>query len=812
MNRTSGRPSVEPPAPVVALDLRLVPAALLSWLTAILGLLAGWRPVSVVAVLAAVLMVAGWRGRLGRYRVAAPVLAASGCVAAVGLVVTVQVAVLTSHPLRAAAERSAAATVRVVVAGDPTPVLTPASVGYGGRAAGADVVAIPTELVGAQLEGGDWSGGGRLVLLAPRAGWSDVLPGVELRASGLLTPATRSDLTVAVLRVRGPPAGMSAPSWWQRGAGALRDGLRQAATVLPERSAELLPGLAVGDTSTMSWSLREEFRATGLSHLVAVSGANLVIIGAAVVGLLALLGAGPRIRVVGALMALVGFVILVRPSPSVLRAAVMGGVGLLAVLLGRERSALPALAASVVGLLLVDPALGTDPGFALSVLATAALVLLAPAWTARLRRAGVPAGVAEALAVPTAAHVVTAPVVAGLAGQVSLMAVLANLAASVVVAPVTVLGVLAAALSPVSMAAARLCVGLAGPGVAWLVMVAHRGAAIPAAVLPWPSGLPGALALAGVLLLGWLLLRHRRLRSLVVAAVLGVLLVLLPTRFITPGWPARGWAVVACDVGQGDAIVLSTGSPGHAVLVDTGTETGAVDGCLSRLGVTALSLVVLTHMHADHIGGLAAALAGRATAAVAVGPVHQPDWAFSQVARIAAEHRVPVLGLSAGQWLSWPALRLRVLGPVSPSQYIDPGDGAEVNNTSVVIRASTSAGTVLLCGDAELLSQAALLESGVDLRADVLKMPHHGGRATSPAFLRAVHPRLVLVSVGAGNSYGHPNAGVLALLRDAGALVRRTDQSGDIAVVSTGGGPASVARGSPLPAPRQSRHRTGQPP
>jgi competence protein ComEC len=733
-------------------------------------------------------------------------------VAAVGLVVTAQVALLAGHPLRAAAERSAAATVRVVVSGDPTPVLTAASVGYGGRAAGTDVVAIPTELVSAQVEGRDWSGGGRLLLLAPRAGWGEVLPGVELGASGLLAPATRADLTVAVLRVRGPPTGMSAPSWWQRGAGALRDGLRRATAVLPEQSAELLPGLAVGDTSTMSWSLREDFRVTGLTHLVAVSGSNLVIIGAAVVGLLALLGAGPRARAVGALIALVGFVILVRPSPSVLRAAVMGGVGLLAVLLGRERSALPALAASVVGLLLVDPALGTDPGFALSVLATAALVLLAPVWTARLRRAGVPAGVAEALAVPTAAHVVTAPVVAGLAGQVSLVAVLANLAASAVVAPVTVLGVLAAVVSSVSEPAARLCVWLAGPGVAWLVMVAHRGATVPAAVLPWPSGLPGAFALFGVLLLGWMLLRRRRFRVLALAVLIGALLVLLPTRFITPGWPARGWAAVACDVGQGDAIVLETGRPGHAVLVDTGTETGAVDGCLSRLGITVLSLVVLTHMHADHIGGLAAALAGRVTTGVAVGPVHRPDWAFAQVAQIAAEHHVPVLGLFAGQSLSWPALRLRVLGPVAPSQDIDPDDGSQVNNTSLVIRAWTSAGTVLLCGDAELLSQAALLGSGVDLRADVLKMPHHGGRTTSPAFLSAVHPRLVLVSVGAGNPYGHPNAGELALLREAGALVRRTDESGDIAVVSGREGPASVARGSPLPAPRQSRHRAGKPP
>jgi competence protein ComEC len=191
--------------------------------------------------------------------------------------------------------------------------------------------------------------------------------------------------------------------------------------------------------------------------------------------------------------------------------------------------------------------------------------------------------------------------------------------------------------------------------------------------------------------------------------------------------------------------------------------------------------------------------------AVALGPVHQPAGAFEQVRRVAAGAGAPLVEVRTGQRLSWPGLVLDVLAPTNPPADIDAEDGTAVNDVSVVIRASTSFGRAILSGDVELLAQAQLLASGADLRADVLKVPHHGSRYSSPAFLAAVHPRLALVSVGAGNRYHHPNAGVLDLLRRAGALVRRTDESGDVAVLASPDGPVAVARGSPTPAPRNSR-------
>ncbi|NMH96716.1 ComEC/Rec2 family competence protein [Pseudonocardia acidicola] len=793
-------------------DLRLVPGALAAWTVVLAGLLAGPLAATLLTALAAGGLVVAVLPRHRRRSWASGVLAAAGCAAAAGVLVSTHVLQVRGHPLAGAAERGAAATLRVELADDPRPIR---GAGYGARPGGATQVLVPAVLRHAAVDDGSWATGGRVLLLAAPEGWTGLLPGQSVTVEGLLAPAQRRDLTVAVLRVRGPPGQVGPPSWWQAAAGSLRDGLREAAAVLPTASAGLLPGLAVGDTRNQTAEVEEDFRAAGLTHLTAVSGANLAIVGGAVLGLLRLFRADPRLAAALSGVALAGFVILARPSPSVLRAAVMGGVVLLALALGRRRSAVPALAAAVLMLLLIDPRLAVDPGFALSVLATAALVLVAPGWAAALRRRGVPPGLAEALVVPAAAGVATAPVIAGLSGQVSLVSILANLLVVPAVAPATVLGVLAAVVSPLGGPCAAACAWLAGPAVAWLVAVADHAAAVPGGVLDWPDGVPGALLLTGTVVLLAVLGRSPRLRALLLAALLGLMLVLVPTRLVPPGWPPPGWAVVACDVGQGDALVLATGRPGRVVLVDAGPDDGLVDACLDRLGVTGIALVVLSHLHADHAGGLAGALRGRAVGGVAVGPVREPRWSLEQVARQAAGAGAPLVALSAGQRLTWPALTLDVIGPVHPASWIDPEDGTAVNDGSLVVRAATPAGSVLLTGDVELAAQADLVASGAPLRADVLKMPHHGSRYSSATFLNAVAPRVALVSVGAGNTYRHPNPGLMDALTRAGVTVRRTDLAGDVAVTAPAGAgdhdPGAalelVSRGDPLPARRRRGRR-----
>jgi competence protein ComEC len=777
-------------------DLRLVPAALVGWAVVVSGLHLG--PIVAAALGIIGLLVAGAAALRGH---SAVIPATAGVAAALALMIGTQTWQVEHHPVRAAAQRGSTAAVVVHLSDDPRAVAAP---GYGGRQPQPQQVVIRAGLESAEIAGQRWRTGGRLLLLAPAGGWTGLLPGQRVRATGVLAVPDRSDLTVAVLRVRGGPEVLSAPTAVQRVAERLRSGLRLAARVLDPEPAGLLPALVVGDTSAMVPAVQADFRVAGLAHLVAVSGTNLAILCAAVLGLARLARLGPRPAFVMAGVALVGFVVLCRPSPSVLRAAVMGAVALLALVLGRRRSAVPALCAALLVLLFVDPALGGDAGFALSVLATGALVLLAPGWAEALRHRGVPPGIAEALAVPAAAHVVTAPVVAGLSGQVSLVAMVTNLLAAPAVAPATVLGVLAATLSALHPGAATVVVRVAGPAVSWLVAVGHRGAAVPGGVVRWPGGVLGALLLALVVLTVLVAMRTRGVRVLAAAGLAGALLVLVPTRFVLPGWPAAGWVMVGCDVGQGDAMVLATSYPGRAVLVDTGPDPGSVSACLDRLGVRQLALVVITHLHADHVGGLAGALRGRAVGAVALGPGRSPSWAFVQAVRDATAAHVPVVALTAGQRLSWPGLVLDVLAPLRDPPAVQDHraetDGTSVNNTSVVLRATTTAGRLLLTGDVELDAQADLLTSGTDLRADVLKVPHHGSRFNADQFLAAVRPRVAIVSVGAHNRYGHPSRHVIDALTARGTRVMRTDLNGDVAVV---GGPSLrvVARGSTADSP-----------
>ncbi|MFN2494840.1 MAG: ComEC/Rec2 family competence protein, partial [Pseudonocardiaceae bacterium] len=221
---------------------------------------------------------------------------------------------------------------------------------------------------------------------------------------------------------------------------------------------------------------------------------------------------------------------------------------------------------------------------------------------------------------------------------------------------------------------------------------------------------------------------------------------------------------------------------------------------LDRLAVRRLALVVLSHLHADHLGGLAGVLRGRSVNAVALGPGRSPPWAFADVVHTTTEAGVPLVALTAGQQLSWPGLVLEVLAPLRtppPSGDRDAEvDGTVVNNASVVLRASTPAGRVLLTGDVELQAQADLLAARTDLRADVLKVPHHGSRYSAEEFLAAVRPRVAMISVGAQNSYGHPSGQVLDALAASGARVLRTDLQGDVAVAAEGGDLQVVARGS----------------
>jgi competence protein ComEC len=778
-----------------------VAGAVTVWVAALLGLLCGWWTAMVcagVAGVAAIVVLVRSRGT-PRLRSAGAALLACAFLAAGP--VGIRLANVEHDPLRGHAARGESAVLRAVVSERPRPVR---SAGYANQAAGARSVVITADLERIDVSGQPVESTGQVLLIAPFDEWSQLLPGQLASATGTLAPPRGAEMTAAVVYVRGPPTDVGEAPWWQRAAASMRTGLRQVASGLSDtEAAGLLPGLAVGDTSALSPRVEQEFSDAGMTHLTAVSGSNLAVVGGVVLLLLRLLRFGPGIRATVAGLTLVGFVVLVGPEPSVLRAGVMGGVGLLALALGRAGSALPALAVAVCGLVVYDPGMAVDFGFALSVLATAGLVLLAPRWADAMTRRGVPAGYAEGLAIPLAAFVVTAPVIAGMAGRLSVISVLANILAAPVVAPATVLSVFATIVATFWPWAAGLLVQLAGPEAGWLITVARHAAQLPGAVVPWPDGWWGGLLAAVILGLLVVAMRKRKLRVTLAALLVVAVLVFVPVQVVSPAWPPDGWVAVACDVGQGDALVLATSEPGRAVVVDTGPEPGPVDECLDRLGVDRIPLLIISHLHADHIGGLESVFEGRAVGAIAVGPGRAPGWAWRQVSEEAEREGVPLLELTVGQRLGWPGLGLEILGPrYVTTRGADQQDGTTINNSSVVFRADTRAGRMLMTGDVELAAQADLLADGTDLRAEILKVPHHGSRFSLPGFIRAVSPRIAMVSVGAGNTYGHPSKTTVDTLTGAGALVTRTDTDGDNAVITDAQGLSVARRGQPRGPPR----------
>jgi competence protein ComEC len=758
-------------------DVRLTLGALAAWLSvlAILVLppVAG-AGVGVVALLLAALALS----RRRRWSAVAALLL--GCAGAAALATAVRVAGVEHSPLTRLAGQRVSATVELVLSDDPRPLA-------GGAGPPSVVVAARARRVTAA--GRTWTLSDRVLVLAPADGWSGLLPSQRVTVDGRLMLPTHRDLTVAALSVRSAPARVEPPSAMQTAAGRVRAGLRDAAAVLPDGPRGLLPGLVDGDVSGLDPQLAADFKTAGLSHLTAVSGTNVAIVTGAALLLLRGLTVGPRTSAVGAGVALAGFVVLARPSGSVLRAAVMGAIALLALASGRPRSALPALGAAVLVLVFVSPPLARDPGFALSVLASAGLILLAPGWAAWLRAHRVPPGVAEALAVPAAATVATAPVIAAISGSVSVVSIPANLLAEPAVAPATVLGVLAAAVSPVSGDAARWLAWLAGVPVRWLVEVGTRAAHVPLAAVSWPGGTIGAAVLVLGLALAVPLLRWRGGRRVVLAAAAGGVVVLVPAQAVSPGWPPPGWLFVACSVGQGDALVVGAGAA-TAMVVDAGPEPIAVDGCLRRLGVRSVPLLVLTHLHADHVGGLDGVLNGRSVAEIDVGPSQEPAAGWRGVQDSARRHRVRVRAVRLGERREFDGLTVDVLAPGRPFH----GTRSDPNNSSVVLRVAASGRTLLLTGDVEVEAQEALLRTGVDLRAEVLKVPHHGSAYQSPAFLRAVHASVGVISVGRDNDYGHPAPALLHVLDRLGIRVERTDLDGDVAVTLRDGTLSVVTR------------------
>nr|WP_246242265.1 ComEC/Rec2 family competence protein [Flexivirga aerilata] len=782
------------------LDLRLLVAAATGWVAVLIALrlpatlVLAWAG---LAATSAVLLL-----RLGRQRELRVATTAALSCAAAALVLCATAGQLLARqagPVRALAADRATVRVEAVVDTDPRPVAAAHTYGKS---------LVITKVSVREITGrGARSTPHTPVLVIGDDRWLPLHWHQRIAFAGRLQAAEPGDDVEAVIIPRGPPRVVGGAGPLLDGIERLRSDLRDATDGLPRDPRGLVPALVIGDTSRLPQELNDDMRATGMTHLNAVSGSNVTMVLLAAMWVAGWLRVRGRRRLVFAGVALLLFVLLCRPEPSVVRAAAMGAVGLVGLSTARRTAGAPALAAAVLALLVYDPWLAASYGFALSSLATAGLLFFARPWADRIARY-LPhrlAPLAEAIAIPMAAQAMCAPVIVLLQGSVSLIGIPANVLAAPLVAPATLAGIVTVLVAPISTQLAYAPAWLAALptwGIAW---IAHTCARVPLGVLPWPDGALGALLLAGltlVLLVGGVaLLRLIWLRPYLAAAA-----ALLGAAAWAPvpafGWPPAGWVYVACDVGQGDGGVLAT-SPGHAVVVDAGPDPGPIAQCLDRLGVTVVDALVLTHFHADHVGGIDGVFRGRTVREIYSTPVHSagPSSPGTHDARSGDEpsdeplvqaalrkHGMTARSLQTGMQLHYLGLDARVLGPTRLIRA-----GSVQNNASVVLDVRSRGLRLLLTGDIEKEAGAAVLRA---LRAeadpepvDVLKVPHHGSANQDPDLERAVHAPIAVISVGAGNDYGHPAPRTLDLLRDSNSTAFRTDRGGAIAIVARGGLP-----------------------
>jgi competence protein ComEC len=767
------------------LDLRMVPPAAVAWLAAALVIAApGWAlPVAVGLWSAAGLAVAA---ALLWHRPA--IVAVAVCAAAAALVSTTAAGAAPARQPPALLDVAAdgrfvtlTLSTTETVCGEPDasardgPFSATATTVTTGRPGGSPRLAIAAPVL--VFDG----------LPAERAGI-----GSTLTVSGTLVATAPEDDVGFLVFADGPARVAAPPPWFLDWANGLRASFAQAAARLDGDGAALLPGLAIGDTSAVEEPLDAAMKATSLSHLTAVSGANCAVVVALIMLAGAMLGLSRGARIGASVVVLVGFVVLVTPQSSVVRAGMMAVIVLLATAGGRPVRGVPVLSLAALVLLASDPWLSRDYGFALSVLATGGLLVLTGPLSRLLARV-LPLGVAVVIAVPLAAQFACQPVLLLLAPSIPTYGIVANALAEPAAPLATVLGLLACVTLPVLPGLGGVLTAVAWVPASWIAAVAGFFAGLPGGAIPWPEGPLGVGLLIVVTvcaLVAAVAPVSRRARVLCAAAAV-VLLVGLAgavagVRAVQHWARPADWQIAACDIGQGDAVILR--SAGQTALVDTGPDPDSLARCLDELGIGRIDLLVLSHFDLDHVGGTEAVL-GRVDRAL-VGPSGEAADDLL-VADLAAGGAV-VEQVARGSGGVFGELRYSVLWPNARLGSVDPG-----NDASVVLSfepvgecANGCLGSLFL-GDLGERAQALMLAAGPVPKVDVVKVSHHGSSDQLDRVYQRADATVGVIGVGANNTYGHPTEHLLDLLARVGTAATRTDTDG-LVLLAPGGAPGEV--------------------
>ena len=555
---------------------------------------------------------------------------------------------------------------------------------------------------------------------------------------------------------------------------------RLAASIAPGLTGErraVLDGLVLGDEEGLSESLRDDFRASGLYHLLAVSGSNVAFVAGGVLVTAWLLGVSRLLAEIGALAAIVAYVFAVGWQPSVVRAGVASALASLAWLAARPRDRWYFLLLGAAVLEGWNPYSVYEPGFQLSFAAVGAIFVLVPRLEKVLEGYPGPKWLAEIVAVSGACGLVTAPILLVQFGTVPVYSVLSNALAAPVVGISFSLALVTAALAQILPAAAIAGAWVNGWLAAYVAACARAVGGLPGAQLESRTAIVVAAAAAG-LAVAWLRLPRWRRSALVVLA--GALTLVAAAWQIRPQDarpPPTGLRMTVLDVGQGDGILLEVRE--GAVLVDEGPPEAEVDDQLRRLGVRRLALLVLTHPQRDHVGGAAEVLedlrVDRILDPRIPGESREEEAALAE----AEENGVPITTARAGVVFRLGGLRVTVLSPAR-----EPPPGQDPNLSAVVLLASYGKVDALLTADAESPVTLPLNPPP----AEILKVAHHGSSDDGlPRLLELLHPDVAVISCGRGNDYGHPTQSTLTALQTVPGLeLFRTDRDGEVVIESDG--------------------------
>ena len=594
----------------------------------------------------------------------------------------------------------------------------------------------------------------------------DFLPGQIVSASARVMQSNESRVA-AMLLVNKEFTVLTAPSRWASALGAIRTGLRTHSG--DGDAGALIPGMVLGDTSKQSAQFKDQMKRSGLTHLVAVSGANFAIVSSFVLWCMQFLIKRNNYRIIATAIALTCFIALVRPSPSVLRAAAMAAVLLSAQATKRKTDSLPALGFAIAAVVLGDPWQARDAGFALSVLATAGLLLFAPVIEDHLPTHKKLAG---ALAPPIAAIVFCSPILVALSGYLSPMSILANLLAAPFVAPITIVGFIGALVSPVASQITSILVYVIRFPAGAIAAIAHWSSGFP--VLTIHNGSIGFLIVAVLVGFLWLFKKSWR-RSTAVLVVIILSLTWLQR------WPAGDWQIANCDIGQGDSMVINL-HHGQGIVIDVGPDPVAENKCLRNLGITEVPLLILSHFHADHVGGLSGLLQSR--------PVNQVWISNNLEPLLESTHSLfllrnsKVITVQKGLVSQIAGIQFEVLWPENTIKNFAamPGEGSQINNSSIAMLVTTTDWSIFTAGDLEPPAQHEIL--GSVRKVDIYKVCHHGSKYQDQELMRALSAQIAVISVGAKNSYGHPAPETIASLTRLGTQVVRTDLDGAVAITA----------------------------